>query len=339
MTNQRFKVLIIGCGNMAGGYDMLQPEEALPLAHAKAYMQHGGFEITACIDPNAQQREIFQNRWQVPQGFASLNALSHQSGQFDVISICSPSMFHASDIQAALALQPQLIFCEKPVTLSLAQTQKVIDDCSAQQVLLAVNYSRRWSPEVIQLKQELSKGQWGAVRSVSAVYNKGLLNNGSHMVDLLLNLLGPVRVTYTGHSVYDHFQNDPSVDVCLQTVDGAPIQLNVAHAQDYALFEMQIVTAKGVISMEDGGARWRSRRAESSKQLPGYSFLNYGEWLEPKGSYALTAAVANVYNALTKGEELACTGDHALQAQTLCEQIQQQALARLPSPQERREAA
>ena len=337
--NTKFKVLLIGCGNMAGGYDKHQPEEALPLGHAKAFRQHGGFDLTSCIEPNTALRQAFQSHWQVPHGYALWQDLPHHVGSFDVISICSPTGCHAEDIQAALALKPRLIFCEKPVTLHVAQTQQAVTDCARQQVLLAVNHSRRWSPEVQQLKQELAQGQWGSVRAVSAVYNKGMLNNGSHMMDLLLNMFGPLHITHVGQAVVDYFDADPSVDACLQTANGVPVQLNMAHAQDYALFEMQIVTEKGVIAMEDGGARWRFRTAAPSAQLPGYNFLNHGEWVSPQGSPALRNAVANLHNALTQGTALACTGIHALQAQSLCEQIQQQAVAKWPQPQERREAA
>jgi predicted dehydrogenase len=339
MDNKSFKVLIVGCGNMAGGYDLHQPYDALPLGHAKAFSQHGGFEVTTCIDPNNGQRQAFQNHWQIPQGFASWCYLPHEVGAFDVISICSPTGLHAEDIQAALALKPRLIFCEKPVTLHVAQTQQAVSDCERQQVLLAVNHSRRWSPEVRRLKQQLAQGQWGALRAVSAAYNKGMLNNGSHMMDLLLNLFGPLHITHVGQAMFDHLNADPTVDACLQTADGVPIQLNVAHAQDYALFEMQIVTEKGVIAMEDGGARWRFRTAAPSAQLPGYNFLNHGEWVSPQGSPALRNAIANLYDSLTQGVALACTGSHALQAQTLCEQIQQRALAQMPQPQDVREAA
>jgi len=339
MNKKRFKVLIIGCGNMAGGYDLHQPEDALPLGHAKAYLQHGGFEVTTCMDPNNAQRQAFQNHWQIPQGFVSWRDLPYEVGAFDVISICSPTGVHAGDIQAALRLKPGLIFCEKPVTTHMAQTQQAVKHCAESQVLLAVNHSRRWSPEVLQLKQQLDEGCWGAVRSVSAVYNKGMLNNGSHMLDVLLNLFGDLQITHVGQAAFDHSEADPSVDACLKTVDGVPIQLNLAHAQDYALFEMQIVTEKGVIVMEDGGARWRFRTAVPSAQLPGYNFLNHGEWLVPDGSPMLRNAVANLHDALSYGATLACTGIHALQAQTLCEQIQKLALAQTPKLKDRREAA
>jgi predicted dehydrogenase len=206
MTTTAFKVLIIGCGNMAGGYDLLQPDDALPLGHAKAFAKHGGFTLSACVEPDAAKRAAFQQRWQVPAGFSSVQEVAAAGGQFDVISICSPTHAHAADIQSALALKPKLIFCEKPVTSQLQESQRAVQACADQQVLLAVNYSRRWSPEVAQIKAELDKGHWGAVRSVSAVYNKGILNNGSHMLDLLINLFGTLHIASVGKAVDDFFE-------------------------------------------------------------------------------------------------------------------------------------
>ena len=327
MADQPYTVLIIGCGNMAGGYDLMQPKDALPLGHAKAFAKHGGFTVSACVDPDAAKRADFQQRWQVPTGFSSVHEVAEAGAQFDVISICSPTHAHASDIQSALALKPKLIFCEKPITPMLHESRSAVEACADQHVLLAVNYSRRWSPQVVQLKAELADGHWGAVRSVSAVYNKGILNNGSHMIDLLLALFGTLHPVRVGQAFDDFFADDPTVEAILRTDQGLPIQLNVAHAQDYALFEMQIVTEKGVINMEDGGARWRFRRAKPSEQLAGYWFLNSGEWLKPPGSYDLTGAVANIFEALQSGAPLASTGSHALQAQALCEHIKQMALA------------
>jgi predicted dehydrogenase len=318
---QKFKVLIVGCGNIAGGFDLLQAEEELPLGHAKAFVKHGGFALEACVEPNIERRTQFQKRWQVLLGYSSLLDAGLKVGQYDVISICSPTMNHAEDIQSALVLKPKLIFCEKPVTSNLKETLIAVQACADHDVLLAVNFSRRWSPQVIQLKRDLSAGQWGSVRSVSAIYNKGILNNGSHMLDLLLYLFGPLNVASVGRAVNDFFIQDPSIDACVRSEIGFPIQLNVAHAKDYSLFELQIVTEKGVINMEDGGARWRYRYANPSEKLLGYNFLDDGEWVVPDGTYAMSGAVSNIYDALETGRPLSSTGSNAIQAQTLCEQI------------------
>jgi hypothetical protein len=147
------------------------------------------------------------------------------------------------------------------------------------------------------------------------------------MLDLLINLFGILHIASVGKAVEDFFSVDPTIDATLRTEQGMSIQLNVAHAQDYALFEMQIVTEKGVISMEDGGTRWRYRHVKASEQLAGYSFLTTGDWVESQGSYALTGAVANIFDALQSGVSLSSTGKTALQAQTLSEHIKQMTLA------------
>jgi predicted dehydrogenase len=321
MTSALYNVMILGCGNMAGGYDLLQTNEELPLGHAKAFINHGSFNLKACVEPDNAKRTAFQQKWLVPQGFGSLNDPLIQVGMFDVISICSPTHSHSEDIQKALALKPKLIFCEKPITASLEDSRLAVAACATQQVLLAVNYSRRWSPQVIQLKSELALNNWGAIRSVTAVYNKGILNNGSHILDLLICLFGPLNIASVGQMVNDFFTDDPTIDATLVTEMGVPIQLNVSHANDYSFFEMQIVTEKGVINMEDGGARWRFRHAQTSEKLLGYRFLNSGEWKEPNGSYALTCAVANIFDSLSSGFPLASSGKNALEVQSLCAQI------------------
>jgi predicted dehydrogenase len=323
-----FKVLIIGCGNIAGGYDLLQPLDTLPLGHAKAFLQNGNFVLAACVEPDIEKRNAFQKHWKVTEGFGSLQDAGIGLGKFDVISICSPTHSHAEDIKNALLLKPKIIFCEKPVTSSLEDTQIVVTACEKQKVLLAVNYSRRWSTEVIKLKSELNLGHWGVVRSVTAVYNKGILNNGSHMLDLLHFWFGSLHVTSVGQAVNDFFADDPSVAATLNSELGLPIYLNVAHAQDYAFFEVQIVTEKGVINMEDGGASWRFRHAQASDKLIGFSFLNSGVWHKPNGSNSLAGAVANIFDALRSGASLSSTGENALLAQSLCEQIKNLALVK-----------
>ena len=240
MNSPRFKVLIIGCGNMAGGYDLHQPADALPMGHAKAFSQQGGFELAACIDPNGELRRAYQNRWQVPLGFDGIHNLGFSPGHFDLISICSPS---------------------------------------------------------------------------------------------------PLHITHVGQPVFDHWNDDPSVSICLETQTGVSVQINVAHAQDFAMFEMQAVTERAVISMEDGGACWRIREPKPSHTLQGYRYLNQGDWMRSNGSPDLSLAVSNVYEALKNNAPLACTGLEALQVHTLTEAILHQALGQSSLSFIKREAA
>lgn len=315
------RVLVIGCGNIAGDFDAQRPRDAAPLTHAGAFSAAGGFVLAACVDPDAQRRRAFQERWNVAEGYDNTSALARRSGEFDVVSICSPTALHGAHLEFALALRPRLVFCEKPVTPSRAETARWVERFEQAGILLAVNHTRRWAPDVVRLCDELAAGAWGAIRSATGTYGKGILNNGSHMVDLLALLLGPLRVTAAGQPVSDFWPDDPTVPAMLLARDGIPVLIATAHAADYALFDLQLVTEQGVVTMEEGGLRWRIRRTCPSPHFAGYRTLDPGTSTTGEYWQAMTCAARNVLEAVQHGRPLASTGRTALEAQTLCEQI------------------
>jgi predicted dehydrogenase len=152
-----------------------------------------------------------------------------------------------------------------------------------------------------------------------------VLNNGSHLVDLLHLLLGPMTLLHAGAALADHWPDDPTVPALLQTATGVPVHLNTAHAADCAIFELQIITATAVIVMEDGGLQWRVRRVIDSPHFRGYRVLDGGERRAGEYLQATARAVANLHEHLSQGQPLASTGDTALAAQRLCDEIRRKA--------------
>jgi predicted dehydrogenase len=314
-------VLIVGCGNIAGRFDAGRPGD-WPRTHAGAYTRDGRFELAACVEPDDARRAEFMQSWKVAAGFRSMDDAARGEGRFDVISICSPTASHAHGLRAALGLQPKLIFCEKPASASAAETARLITACRDVHVDLAVNYTRRWDPAVADLKRGMEEKRWGALRSVVGYYNKGLMNNGSHMLDLLNLLLGPLRVIHVGKPVED-FADDPTLPAWLETAAGLPVQIACAHAADFAFFELQFIFARAVISMEEGGLYWRERAAADSAEFAGYRVP--GEGARRPGGYnqAMQRSIDNIHGAIQRRDPLASTGESALAAQKLCEEIRQ----------------
>lgn len=343
----KFNVLIVGCGRIAGGFDMaindkesykeshkesykdnckesdkeIEKGKSLALTHAGAFSAHDGFELQACVDPNVEKHETFKADWDVSQSYASMNDIPDAEKNFDVISLCSPSDLHVAHLQSALSFGPKLVFCEKPLTPRSQQTQYWVDHYRDAGVLLAVNYTRRWDPDILKLKRDLDQGVWGEVRSVTASYNKGLFNNGSHMVDLLQLLFGELSAVSAGKAVIDGSDKDPSIPALLYTQAGFAVQLNVSDAGDFSFFEMQIITQQGVIAMENGGMHWRVRRVITSDTFAGYKNLDSGEQYTGAYSQAMSGAAENIYQALTINEALNSSGENAIMTQKVCDTI------------------
>ncbi len=171
----------------------------------------------------------------------------------------------------------------------------------------------------------MQAGQWGQLRSVVGYYNKGVLNNGSHMIDLLHWLVGSLEVVKVGKPIDDFFANDPTVPVWLEAASGIPMMLACGHAQDYTIFELQLVFSEAMLIMEEGGLFWRERRVVDSQVFKGYRVLDAGVRRAREDSSAMLNAVDNIYRAIKQGDPLASTGESVLAAQRVCEDIKQQA--------------
>lgn len=325
----KLDVLIIGCGNIAGGFDAAR-DSALPaLTHAGAFSRNPAFRLTACVEPDTEKRAAFMARWGIAQGAADVAQLP--PGQsYDVVSICSPTAFHADHLVQAIALRPRLVFCEKPVTPDVALTAALVHECAEAGILLAVNHTRRWAPDVVALRDDLRAGKWGELRSIAGTYNKGLLNNGSHLIDLVQFLAGSVTPVSASSPVHDFWPDDPTVAALLDA-QGVPFHMIPAHAGDYSVFELQLNMARGILVMENGGMAWRIRTSTPSPDFAGYRTL--APSFQAEGSYplAMGLAVSNIHAALETGAPLASTGESALQAQKACDALRHLAIPCTPT--------
>jgi predicted dehydrogenase len=327
-----YKVLIVGCGNIAGGFDMVRTPDLPPLSHAGAYSRHGGFSLQACVDPNQSRREEFARHWGVKSSGADMAGLNAAQGAFDVISICSPTQMHHEHLEQALALRPRVIFCEKPLTTDEVDAERLVEACRSQGVTLVVNYSRRWDPAVAELVSQLHEGRWGRVRSVVGHYNKGINNNGGHMLDLMMRLLGSLDVVATFHAEFDFWESDPTVAALLSAAEATiPVYLNPGNAQDFSYFELEIVCELGVIKMLSGGMVWQYREAVPSAEFIGYKSLNAVSQVGGRYMDAMANAIEDIHHHLISGESVGSTGENALRVQKLCMQIQREALAKCVS--------
>ncbi len=314
-------VLIVGCGNIAGGFDIQKPESTPPCTHAGAYTSDDRFIIVACVDPNEKKRKKFQDYWGISTGFSSLEEVIKEQLSFDIISICSPTSQHKKDTLNSIMLKPKLIFCEKPITTSVKETEEIITHCKSANIYLAVNYNRRWDPSVTRLKQSIASNEHGILRSVISYYNKGILNNGSHMIDLLNYLFEKLTLLTVLPKVCDYDKNDPSIPGVLLTEKNIPIHLVTGNSNDYALFELQLVFSEKIITMHEGGLYWSERCSVESKRFAGYKVLDKNNYHEGDYELSMQKAVNNIYDKVENNAPLLSNGENALAAQILCEKL------------------
>ena len=193
--------------------------------------------------------------------------------------------------------------------------------CKKAGVSLAVNYTRRWDPKVIQLKANIKGGELGKIRSVIGYYNKGILNNGSHLIDLILYLFNSLNIVSAISTVNDHSMNDPTLTALLNTNYGLPVSLVAGNASDYSIFELQIISSKKIITMKNGGLNWSTRSIIRDPIFNGYKFLEKDKYIKGEYLKSMVEAVDNIYNSITMGDKLLCTGKEACETLKICQDL------------------
>lgn len=321
-TPSILKALIVGCGNIAGGFDMSSEKlQSLPCTHAGAYQQDKRFILSACVDPDTKKRKLFQKYWDIKYDFENLSDAAKEKLKIDIVSICSPILQHKENIETAIKLKPKLIFCEKPICLSITDTKEIIKKCKQENILFAVNYTRRWDPTIQQLRSDINNSTYGELRSIVGYYNKGVFNNGSHLINTLQYLLGDIAIQNIISYKYDFFSHDPSVSCALMAKNTIPIHLVNGHAEDFSLVELQFIFSSGILTMEQGGLSWSWRKVEDSQRFIGYK--NLGSYITKKGEYekAMLCALDNIYQSIFYNEQLINNGENSLSTQLLCEEL------------------
>jgi predicted dehydrogenase len=313
------KALVLGCGNIAGGYDEFTSKEH-SLTHAGAYARNPAFELSACIEPNKTRREAFMNYWEIPQGFNDLAACRKATGlKFDVASVCTPTPSHATILEDLLDSPIQFVLSEKPMTENIADARLLVHAYENAGKILAINYMRSWDPVFDALRSDIYSGKLGDVQSIVVQYGKGLLNNGSHILNLIQFLIGSIQAERVNNIINDGRNIDPTLDATLKTENGRPIYFCGSDFRHYQLFEMDINLTKGRVNISDGGNYLTVQQIMESEMFPGYRVLGSGK----KQTTSLSNNMDFVMQAIEassngKKDIYHCTGRLALTTQELC---------------------
>jgi len=316
-TGSPLSVLIVGCGDIAGGYDEAGDDKAVR-THAGAYGRDDRFHVAACIDPDATRRAQFMAYWGVDEGFPDLAACRAGGGAYDVASVCVPTAHHGDALEGLLEMPLKAVLAEKPLTGDAARSRRIVEAYAEAARPLAVNYLRRFDAEMARLQAEIAAGAWGSLQSASAHYAKGLVNCGSHAIDLLHFLIGPLSPVGVTDTVTDYQLNDPTVSALLKTEAGAEVRLVGCDSRMYFPFELDLVMEKGRISLEDLGGRLRRRWVRPHPLFLHQPALDDGVWTETELPHALANAVGSLYDHLKNQTPLPSDGASALLTEEVC---------------------
>lgn len=267
---------IIGTGGVAGtgivntsGAESVGSERSTR-SHAGAYDAVDGVELVAASDVDAEALDRFGDLWDVPpdRRYADPAAML-DAEDLDVVSVCSPTMFHHEHVQlAATTADPDAIWCEKPVAANVADADDAIRACDETDTALVVNHSYRFRDNWRALRSLVREESIvGDVQSITLQFRMELLRNATHLLDLLDFLFDADASMVSGHLTGENELGDAlGVDATLDDVggggtvvldDGTLVTVDCTVPRDYGTMFFAAVGSAGKLYVNTHDDEWR----------------------------------------------------------------------------------
>jgi len=289
------------------------------LTHAHGYRACEGFELVGFVDQDPAKAEAASARWGGTASDSIDKFLDSQA--IDVVSICLPDELHYSTLVALAAKPVKFIFLEKPAVTTAAEADVVSALFGELPIRVQVNYTRRFVPEIRRVREAIRSGVYGNFLTGTGYYGKGLLHNGSHMMDLLQFLVGDVGEVTKVSEVADFYDQDPSVSALLTMLGGGIFHLCHIDCGKFHVFELDLTFEQKRIRIRELGTVIEEYSVGDNRVFEGYRTLNKDAEYATEHSKAMYHAIANIRNNLDRNESLVCTLEESLETVKTCLRI------------------
>ncbi len=223
---------IIGCGDIANK------------AVAPAINDDPNSTLVAFASSSQERAEDFTTRHGAQRAYSDIDAFLADP-DIDVVYAASRVYEHLPQTIAAAAVGKHVL-CEKPMALSDAECQEMIDACHDRGVNLAVAYYRRYYPKNRKIKELLEQGAIGTPVLVRMVLTGNydptpddpkfwrvdpaksaggpIADVGSHRLDLLCYWFGePVAVAACNETLVHSYPADDSDVLLIKMASGVQV--------------------------------------------------------------------------------------------------------------------
>jgi predicted dehydrogenase len=244
---KKYTAAVLGCGRIGFLWEF-EGGRARPATHIAAFLKNPRIKLVGGVEVNAELRKMVTKHHPRVPVFADAKSLFRHVVP-DIVSVASPDELHLPLVRQAAEAGVRLIICEKPIAPTVAEAEEIVRICKEKNVILLINHMRRFDPVLARLRVKIKEGLFGRIQQARCLYVNGLLNNGTHTIDLLRWYFGEVAWVMgfkNSDAVFTH-KNDYNVDGIVSFKNGLRATLQSLNAKDYYLFEQEYYGTKGAI--------------------------------------------------------------------------------------------
>ncbi|MFP3897334.1 MAG: Gfo/Idh/MocA family protein [Anaerolineales bacterium] len=257
MAQDRYRVAIVGAGMIANA------------GHIPAWRDLGDeIEIVGVANIHIGKAQKTAERYDIPHAYSDTERMLKEL-EPDIVSICTPNVYHKEGTLAALAAGAHVL-CEKPVAPNYDDAKEMFEAAEEADRLLCVAQTIRFSSESVAAKEIVDAGRLGEIyyAETSSMRRRGvptwgtfhmeehagggaLCDIGVHSLDLLLWIMGNPRVVAASGQTYTKLANRDEGLVTSLVDSGAPVGVFTPRPYDPDEFDVEDMAA-GFLRLENG---------------------------------------------------------------------------------------
>jgi predicted dehydrogenase len=202
--SQTYRAAIVGLRGIGAGAERTTftgARRAAPHTHASAYHAHARTDLVAVCDLAPDLATQCADTWGPLATYTDFAQMLERE-QIDILSIATSDHTHAALGITAVEAGVPMIFCEKPMTTTLADADALVAAVERAGCAFAIDHTRRWDPFFRHAYDFIQSGRLGTVRRVIGTWTGARAleyRNGSHTVDAVNMYAGGEPVWVVGH--------------------------------------------------------------------------------------------------------------------------------------------
>lgn len=259
----KLKVGIIGLGGIAR-------------SHCDAIATLDNVEVVAVADLFEEKRREYMTKYDIPRGYSSHTELLKDKEVEAVAVVLGHHLHHQLTVDACNAGKHVLV--EKPMALSLAQCDDMIEAAARNNVKLMVGLTQHFHGTSLKAKEILDSGELGPLITAVSYMSKNWsfqerrpqyrsryhgggmwMTNGVHVVDRLTWLMASQAVSVSAAiGTRAHYQAaDDSATAFIRYKNGvAGVAVAVGFADGAPNYECQVICANGTLRFTQHGEKY-----------------------------------------------------------------------------------
>ena len=289
------RIGLMGCGAVAD------------FGHVPAILHTDGLDLVSLYDPNRDRVEGMASKFGGIRAYTSQEEFI-KSG-LDAVVVCSPATVHHSNVLAAAAAGLHVL-CEKPIAMDDHEADEMIRAMNKADRMLLVGFVYRFSPVALSIREWISQGLIGEVRSLRLIYiwdlhgqyqpvdsehwvesptwrgrmleGGPMVDCGVHQIDLARWWLNDDIVKFDANGAWvADYESPDHVYLHLQHAKGAHTMVETSFSYGHtarnprAEFSYHIIGTGGVIRYDRDGYVLEARNGGGTIHAPGASEKNF----------------------------------------------------------------